>query len=76
MRDIFSAGLDAVIDLLFSLRPTHYHRRFAPASTRSFGIAAEASDPYADFTGVNNANRMRIGIDVVDGDRNVTTGLD
>ena len=76
IRDIFHAGWDAVIDLQCSRRTAQYHRRFVHASTRWFGIAAGASDPYPDFTGVNNAERMRIGIEMAGGDRNVNAGLD
>ena len=76
MRGIFRAGWDAVIDLQCSRRTAQYHRRFAPASTRWFGTAAGASDPYPDFSGVNNADRMRIGIEMAGGDRHVTAGLD
>ena len=76
IRDIFHAGWDAVIDLQCSRRTAQYHRRFAPASTRWFGTAAGASDPYPDFTGVNNAERMRTGIEMAGGDKKVTAGLD
>ena len=76
MRGIFRADWDAVIDLQCSRRTAQYHRRFAPANTRWFGTAAGASDPYPDFSGVNNAERMRIGIEMAGGDRNVTAGLD
>ena len=76
MRGIFRAGWDAVIDLQCSRRTAQYHRRLAPASARWFGTAAGASDPYPNFTGVNNAERMRIAIELAGGDRNVTAGLD
>ena len=76
VRKTFRAGWDAVVDLQCSRRTAQYHRRFAPAITRWFGTAAGASDPYPDFTGVNNAERMRIGIEMAGGDRHVTADLD
>ncbi|MEC7304466.1 MAG: glycosyltransferase family 9 protein [Pseudomonadota bacterium] len=76
MRGVFRAGWDAVVDLQCSRRTAQYHRRFTPAATRWFGTAAGASDPYPDFAGVNNAERMRIGIEMAGGDRSVTAGLD
>ena len=76
MREIFRAGWDAVVDLQCSCRTAQYHRRFAPAITRWFGTAAGASDPYPDFTGVNNAERMRVGIEMAGGDSSITADLD
>ena len=76
MREIFRAGWDAVVDLQCSRRTAQYHRRFVPAMTRWFGTAAGASDPYPDFTGVNNAERMRVGIEMAGGDSSITADLD
>ena len=76
MRGIFRAGWDAVIDLQCSRRTAQYHRRLAPKSTRWFGTASGTGDTYPDFTGVNNADRMRIGIEMAGGDRNGTASLD
>lgn len=76
MRRIFHAGWDMVVDLQCSRRTARYHQTLVPSSCRWFGTATGASDPYPDFTGVNNADRMKIGISMAGGDVDVVAGLD
>ena len=76
IRSLFRAGWDMVIDLQCSRRTAHYHRFFAPSGCRWFGTAAGASDPYPDFTGVNNAERMKTGIAMAGGDATMSADLD
>lgn len=70
IRSVLRNGWDMIIDQQCSRRTAHYHRWFTPSTTRWFGIAIGASDPYPDFTGINNHQRMLIaakqagGIDV------------
>ena len=76
MRQQFHVGWDMVIDLQCSRRTARYQQMLVPASCRWFGTAPGASDPYPDFTGVNNADRMKIGIGMAGGDASVTADLD
>ena len=62
IRSILRAGWDMVIDLQCSRRTARYHHFLAVSDCRWFGTAAGASDPYPDFAGVNNADRMKTGI--------------
>ena len=73
---VFHAGWDMVVDLQCSARTARYHRALVPSSCRWFGTAAGASDPYPDFTGVNNSDRMKIGIGMAGGDVDAVAGLD
>ena len=75
IRSIFRAGWDRVIDLQCSRRTACYQRFFVPSDCRWFGTAAGASDPYPDFTGVNNADRMKTGIAMAGGDASAEAGL-
>ncbi|MGC6453355.1 MAG: glycosyltransferase family 9 protein [Candidatus Puniceispirillaceae bacterium] len=68
LREMFRNGWDMMIDLQCSRRTARYHRFLAPAGNRWFGTASGASDPYPDFTGVNNADRMKTAIAMAGGD--------
>jgi len=76
MRQVFHAGWDMVVDLQCSRRTAGYQRTLVPSSCRWYGTAPGASNPYPDFTGVNNADRMKIGIGMAGGDENASAGLD
>lgn len=76
MRRLFRAGWDMIVDLQCSRRTARYHQMLAPSPCRWFGTASGASDPYPDFTGVNNVARMNTGISMAGGDMNAKAGLD
>ena len=76
IRSILRAGWDMVIDLQCSRRTARYHHFLAVSDCRWFGTAAGASDPYPDFAGVNNADRMKTGIAMAGGDPAVRADLD
>ncbi len=76
MRRFLRSGWDMVVDLQCSRRTARYHQFLASSATRWFGTAAGASDPYPDFTGVNNADRMKVAIAMVGGNTDVTASLD
>ena len=76
MWRLFHADWDMIVDLQCSHRTARYHQMLVPGSCRWFGSAAGASDPYPDFAGVNNAERMKVGIGMAGGDADVTAGLD
>jgi len=67
MRAILRDGWDKIVDLQCSRRTAHYHRFFAPRGSRWFGTANGVSDPYPDFTGVNNHRRMLTGVGMAGG---------
>ena len=48
-----------IVDLQCSRRTSRYHRFLTPSGTRWLGTSSGASDPYPDFTGVNNVERMK-----------------
>ena len=75
IRGLFRAGWHMVIDLQCSQRTARYHRFLTRRDCRWFGTAAGASDPYPDFTGVNNAERMTTGIAMAGGDATVKAEL-
>ena len=75
LRSVLRAGWDMVIDLQCSRRTAHYHRFLVPPGCRWLGTAAGASDPYPDFTGVNNAERMKTAIAMAGGDATVVADL-
>ena len=58
IRAIFSQEFDIIIDMQCSKRTSYYHRFFARHSARWLGTAKGCSDPYPDFTNVNNRDRM------------------
>ncbi|MEL0134428.1 MAG: glycosyltransferase family 9 protein [Rhodobiaceae bacterium] len=76
MRRLFHADWDIILDLQCSRRTARYHQFLAPSKTRWFGTAPGASDPYPDFTGVNNADRMKVAIGMAGGDRDMSASLD
>jgi len=76
MRRILHAGWDAIIDLQCSRRTARYHQFLTPSTTRWFGTVPGASDPFPDFTGVNNADRMKVAIGLAGGDGAVAALLD
>ncbi len=60
-------GWDAIIDLQCSGRTASYHKFFVPQGGRWFGTAKGASDPYPDFTSVNNHYRMLTAVKMAGG---------
>ena len=76
LRRHMHAGWDMIIDLQCSRRTAQYHRFLTPPAARWFGTARGASDPYPDFTGVNNAERMKIAIGMAGGDPDIAASLD
>jgi len=76
IRNILRQEWQMIVDLQCSRRTSRYHRFLTPSGTRWFGTSAGASDPYPDFTGINNAERMRVAIDMAGGARSVTAQLD
>ncbi len=75
LRSLFRADWDMVIDLQCSRRTARYHRFLVPAGCRWFGTAEGASDPYPDFAGVNNADRMKTAIAMAGGDAAIEAEL-
>jgi len=76
IRSLLRAGWDMIIDLQCSGRTARYHRFLAPSGCRWFGTAKGASDPYPDFSGVNNADRMKTAIAMAGGDATAEAELD
>ena len=58
LNKLFQSDFDIIIDLQCSKRTAIYHKYFAPDGQRWLGTAKGCSDPYPDFTNVNNADRM------------------
>ena len=58
VRSVLRRGWDAIIDLQCSGRTASYQKYFVRPAVRWFGTAKGASDPYPDFTAVNNHRRM------------------
>ena len=58
VRAILRDDWQFIVDMQCSRRTARYHRHFAPKASRWFGTAKGASDPFPDFTGVNNNRRM------------------
>ena len=67
---------DMVVDLQCSGRTARYHQWRTPQNRRWFGNAAGASDPYPDFTGINNSSRMDMAADLAGGDASTVADLD
>ena len=76
MRWFLQADWELILDLQCSRRTARYHRFLTPSTTRWFGTAPGARNPFPDFTGVNNADRMRVAIEMAGGDRGVVASLD
>ena len=76
MRRFLQADWELILDLQCSRRTARYHRFLTPSTTRWLGTAPGASNPFPDFTGVNNADRMRVAIEMAGGDRGVVASLD
>ena len=76
IRGLLQQEWEMIIDLQCSRRTSRYHRFLTPAGTRWLGTSAGASDPYPDFTGVNNADRMKIAVEMAGGTASVTARLD
>ena len=73
VKRIIQSGFDIIIDMQCSKRTARYHRLFAKSSQRWLGTAKGCSDPYPDFTGVNNRDRMvrapqMLGAKIIAGD--------
>lgn len=58
IRAAFQRSFDIIIDLQCSKRTAQYHKYFASSDSRWLGVAKGCSDPYPDFTNVNNRDRM------------------
>ena len=76
IRGLLQQEWEMIVDLQCSRRTSRYHRFLAPSGTRWFGTSPGASDPYPDFTGVNNAERMKVAIKMAGGTGCVTARLD
>ena len=62
VRGILRRQWDVILDLQCSRRTARYLTMSNRSATRWFGTAPGASDPYPDFTGINNADRMKIAV--------------
>lgn len=58
IKALFQRPFDVIIDLQCSKRTARYYQYFAPSQSRWLGTAKGCSDPYPDFTNVNNRDRM------------------
>jgi ADP-heptose:LPS heptosyltransferase len=67
IRKILRQRWDIILDLQCSKRTTWYQAKLASPDSRWFGTAMGASDPYPDFTGVNNADRMKTAVSMAGG---------
>jgi ADP-heptose:LPS heptosyltransferase len=76
MRRFLQADWELILDLQCSRRTARYHRFLALPTTRWLGTASGASNPFPDFSGVNNADRMRVAIEMAGGDKDVVASLD
>ena len=65
MRSFLRGNFDVIIDLQCSKRTNRYHQFLLGKGQIWFGTADNCAHPYPDFTGVNNAERMRIAVDMV-----------
>ena len=73
VRRLIRSDFDMIIDMQCSKRTAMYHRLFHRKTARWLGTAQGCSDPYPDFTGVNNRDRMvraaqMLGAPLVQGD--------
>ena len=62
VRGVLRRQWDVILDLQCSRRTARYLTLSNRSATRWFGTAPGASDPYPDFTGINNADRMKIAV--------------
>jgi len=62
VRGVLRRQWDVILDLQCSRRTARYLTMSNRSATRWFGTAPGASDPYPDFTGINNADRMKIAV--------------
>lgn len=67
MRGLLRDDFDMIIDLQCSKRTNHYHQFLTHPHQIWFGTANKCSHPYPDFSGVNNAERMLVAIDMAAG---------
>jgi ADP-heptose:LPS heptosyltransferase len=79
IKRIIASDFDIIIDMQCSKRTAGYHRLFAKGGQRWLGTAKGCSDPYPDFTKVNNRDRMvraaqMLGAEVVAGDLSFLAG--
>lgn len=62
IRAVLQRPFDVIIDLQCSKRTARYHKYFTPSDRRWLGTAKGCSDPYPDFSNVNNRDRMLAAI--------------
>ena len=65
LRNLFQRPFDYIIDLQCSKRTSRYFQWFVKQPIKWVGTAAGCSHPFPDFTGVNNAERMRYAMRMV-----------
>ena len=76
IRALLHQEWEMIVDLQCSRRTSRYHRFLTPSGTRWLGTSSGASDPYPDFTGVNNVERMKVAARMAGGAGSVTARLD
>ena len=76
IRALLHQKWEMIVDLQCSRRTSRYHRFLTPSGTRWLGTSSGASDPYPDFTGVNNVERMKVAARMAGGADSVTARLD
>lgn len=76
IRALLHQKWEMIVDLQCSRRTSRYHRFLTPSGTRWLGTSSGASDPYPDFTGVNNVERMKVAAKMAGGAGSVTAQLD
>ena len=76
IRALLHQEWEMIVDLQCSRRTSRYHRFLTPSGTRWLGTSSGASDPYPDFTGVNNVERMKVAARMAGGAGSVTAQLD
>ena len=76
IRGLLHQQWEMIVDLQCSRRTARYHRFLTPPVTRWLGTSPGASDPYPDFTGVNNVERMKVAIEMAGGQRSLKASLD
>ena len=76
IRTLLHQEWEMIVDLQCSRRTSRYHRFLTPSGTRWLGTSSGASDPYPDFTGVNNVERMKVAARMAGGAGSVTAQLD
>ncbi len=76
IRTLLHQEWEMIVDLQCSRRTSRYHRFLTPSGTRWLGTSSGASDPYPDFTGVNNVERMKVAAKMAGGAGSVTAQLD